>query len=251
MAFFLAASGIAFFIVYRMQSRGAVLGGISALLFGLVTSSRLRRYALPLAVFTLVAASLLESPAVLSSRFTDYLMRGQTDEQFRSMTGRTGLYAEGLAAFEDAPIMGRGQWADRLVGIGHVHNSYLEALLDAGILGAIPYVASWIAGWVLFFRLQNKSRLLLRVDRLALLEAGTVMMFFAVRSIPETTTASFSVDLLVMAAIYVYFEMLTMATARRRFRERVWTPVLAGTRENQFCPQILGRTQLTPDASRQ
>ena len=35
------------------------------------------------------------------------------------------------------------------------------------------------------------------------------MMFFTVRSIPETTTASFSVDLLVMVAIYVYLETLT------------------------------------------
>jgi O-antigen ligase len=247
MAFFLAGAGAAFFIVYRMQSRGAVLGAISALIFALITSSRLRRYALPLAVFTLVAASLVESPAVLSNQFMDYLKRGQTEEQFQSMTGRTNFYKEGLVAFEDAPILGRGQWADRLVGIGHIHNSYLEALLDAGILGGIPYVISWIAGWVLFFRLQKKSRLMHPEDRLALLEAGTVMMFFTLRSIPETTTASFSVDLLVMVAVYVYLEVLTTSMARKSIHQSARIPRLTRTASGRYRPQVGGRHELVPN----
>jgi O-antigen ligase len=214
-AFYVAAAGAAFFIVYRMQSRGAIFGVVAALLFALLTSSRLRRYALPFVVFIAVVVALLETPAVLSGRVTEYLLRGQTEEEFRSMTGRTQVYENGLAAFWDAPLLGRGQWADRLIGIGHAHNSYLQALLNAGILGGIPYVASWIAGWVLFFKLLRRCRLLRPEDRIALLEAGTVMMFFTVRSFPETTTASFAVDLLAMAAVYVYLETLTVSTARR------------------------------------
>jgi O-antigen ligase len=251
MAFFLAAAGAAFFIVYRMQSRGAVFGAISALLFALVTSSRLRRYALPFAVFTVMVATLLETPAVLSDRVSEYLMRGQTEAEFRSMTGRTRAYKNGLAAFWDAPLLGRGQWADRMVIGEHVHNSYLQALLNAGILGGIPYVASWVVGWVLFFRLQKRRHLLRPEDRLSLLEAGTVMMFFTVRSVPETTTASFAVDLLVMAAIYVYFETLAVSTARRLFRQSARIQVRAGTQKNRFCPQMVGRATLVPNASRE
>jgi hypothetical protein len=44
------------------------------------------------------------------------------------------------------------------------------------------------------------------------------MMFFTVRAIPETTTAEFSVDLLVMAAVYVYLEILAASTASRPVR---------------------------------
>jgi hypothetical protein len=51
-----------------------------------------------------------------------------------------------------------------------------------------------------------------------LLEAGTVMMFFTVRAIPETTTASFAVDLLVMVAVYVYLESLTTQLKAKRIR---------------------------------
>ena len=224
-AFFLAAAGAAFFVVYRMQSRGAVFGTAAALLFALFSSSRLRRYALPFLIFALVVFTVVQSPATLSGHATEYLERGQTEEQFRSMTGRTRAYENGLAAFWEAPLLGRGQWADRLIIGEHVHNSYLEALLDAGILGGIPYVASWIAGWVLFFRLQKSRSLLRPEDRLALLEAGTIMMFFTVRSVPETTTASFAVDLLVMAAVYVYLEALTISTVRRSFQQSTRIPV--------------------------
>jgi hypothetical protein len=226
-AFFLASAGVAFYIVYRMQSRGAVFGAVAALLFALFIASRMRRYALPFLILAGVVLASVESPAVVSERVSKYLMRGQTAEQFRSMTGRTRAYKHGMTAFWEAPLFGRGQWADRMIIGEHVHNSYLQALLNAGILGGIPYAASWIAGWVLFFRLQKKRQLLRPEDRTALLEAGTVMMFFTVRSIPETTTASYAVDLLVMAAVYVYFESLDAALRRAPRTRKIW----AGSRE--------------------
>jgi hypothetical protein len=50
------------------------------------------------------------------------------------------------------------------------------------------------------------------------MECGTVMMFFTVRAMPETTTASYAPDLLVMVAVYVYLEVLSVATARKQLR---------------------------------
>ncbi len=209
-ALFIGFSAAAFFIVYRMQSRGAVFGAATALLFALFISSRMRRYALPFALLTVSVILLVDSPATVSNDVTDYLERGQTEEEFMSMTGRTRTYENGIAAFEEAPLFGRGQWADRLTIHEHVHNSYLQAFMNAGVVGGIPYVVTWISGWMLFFKLQNKSAKFSAKDRLCILEAGTVMMFFTVRSIPETTTASYAVDLLVMVAVYVYLESLTI-----------------------------------------
>jgi O-antigen ligase len=214
-AFYLGIAAVAFFIVYRMQSRGAVFGAAAALLFALLISSRMRRYALPFALIAVVLIVLLDSPATLSKQVTTYLERGQTKEQFLSMTGRTRAYAHGVAAFKKAPLLGRGQWADRLIIHEHVHNSYLQALMNAGIIGGIPYLASWAGGWILFFRLLKREAGMSPEDRTRVLEAGTVMMFFTVRSVPETTTASFAVDLLVMVAVYVYFEALASATVFR------------------------------------
>ena len=214
-ALFLGLAGVAFFIVYRMQSRGAVFGAVAAMLFALLISSRMRRYALPFAILAIAVILLVDSPATVSKAVTEYLERGQTTQELESMTGRTRAYNHGLAAFEDAPFLGYGQWADRLTIHEHVHNSYLSGLMNAGIVGGIPYLVSWITGWVLFFKLHKKSARLSSEDRLCLLEAGTVMMFFTVRAIPETTTAEFSVDLLVMVAVYVYMEVLTASIARR------------------------------------
>ena len=162
---------------------------------------------------------------------------------------RLASHRNGLAAFWDAPLLGRGQLADRLVIGEHAHNSYIEALLDAGILGGIPYVASWIAGWVLFFRLQKRRLLLRPEDRLALLEAGTVMMFFTVRSVPETTTASFAVDLLVMAAGYVYLAVLAVSTARRPFQQSARVPVRVREPKVRHSLQAAGRSGLVARAS--
>ncbi len=249
-AFFLAVAGAAFYIVYRMQSRGAAFGAISALLFALFSSSRMRRYALPFTVFAVVVISVLQSPAMLSDRASEYLMRGQNEAEFLTMTGRTLVYEQGLAAFRNAPFLGRGQLADRLIIGEHVHNSYLQALLNAGILGSIPYVASWIAGWVLFFRLQKRRCLLRPEDRTTLLEAGTVMMFFTVRSVPETTTASFAVDLLVMVAIYVYLEALAVSPARTSIERTARIRLKASTPKYRHCPQMVGRSEFVSDASR-
>ncbi|WP_263353005.1 O-antigen ligase family protein [Acidicapsa acidisoli] len=230
--FFICASAASFFIVYRMQSRGAVFGSVAALLFALLVSSRMRRYALPFAVLAILVIFLLDTPAALSDQIATYLERGQSREEFLSMTGRTRAYEHGLVAFEDSPLFGRGQWTDRLTIGEHVHNSYLQALLNAGIAGGIPYFVSWFAGWILFFRVHKRSDRLSPEDRICVLESGTVMMFFTVRAIPETTTASFAVDLLVMVAVYVYLETLSISLVRRSLVRRAPVPSYLYVRED-------------------
>jgi O-antigen ligase len=243
-AFYLGVAAVSFFIVYRMQSRGAVFGSVAALLFALLVSSRMRRYALPFAALAIVVILIIDSPGSASNRVTTYLRRGQTREQFLSMTGRTRAYELGIAAFQDAPFFGRGQWADRLIIGEHVHNSFLQALLNGGIFGGIPYFASWVAGWILFYKLQKRSARLHPDDRVHLLECGAVMMFFTVRAIPETTTASFAVDLLVMVAVYVYLETLTIQMKAKQLHQAVRPYYLVPSRLN------ISGTPVTIEASR-
>jgi O-antigen ligase len=239
-AFYLFAAAVSFYIVYRMQSRGAVFGAAAALLFVLLVSSRMRRYALPFAVVAFVVILLLDPSGTVSNHLNRYLQRGETREDFLSMTGRTRAYEHGVAAFQDAPFFGYGQWADRLTIGEHVHNSFLQALLNGGIFGGIPYFASWIAGWMLFYRLQKRSERLRPDDRVHVLECGTVMMFFTVRAIPETTTASFAVDLLVMVAVYVYFETLSVSMTRRPLRHLALMLPRAYSREGAASLQPTG-----------
>lgn len=207
----LAAAGAGLFVVYRMQSRGAVFGSVAAFLFLLYLSRRFRGFVLPLLVVAIMAMIVQEALGGAGNAIFDYLKRGGSDENLYSMTGRTWYYSLGWTAFLDAPLIGRGQWADRLLGIGHIHNSYLQALLNAGIVGSLPYFLSWLAGWSLFFRLWRRHEALPFYHRVSLVECGAVMMFFTLRSIPETTTASYAPDILIMGAVYTYMECLALA----------------------------------------
>lgn len=226
--FYLSGAAVAFYIIYKMQSRGAVFAAAAAIAFTMIAANRLRKFALPFLIFGGLALLIIEPSDNISSRVGTYLRRGQTEDQFRSMSGRTRAYKLAMDAIADAPILGRGNWSDRMVIGEHSHNSYIQALLNAGIVGFIPYVGSWLAGWILFFRLLGQENRLIPEDRSSLMEAGAVMMFFTVRAVPETTTASYSVDLLVMAAIYVYLESLTVALGvaraplKRRFLAHPW-----------------------------
>ena len=221
-------AGVAFLIVYRMQSRGAIFGSVVALAFGLFAAGRLRKYVLPAIILAGFVLVIVNPQLTFTEEVGTYLRRGQSEEQFQSMTGRTRAYRHSLTAFLDAPLIGRGNWTDRLVIGEHSHNSFIQALLNGGILGFVPYVGSWVAGWILFIRLLKRMRDLPEPDRAPLMEAGAVMLFFTVRAIPETTTASFAVDLLVMCAIYAYLEALTaalsQAPANRAAMSRLRTP---------------------------
>lgn len=207
-------------IVYRMQSRGAIFSIAGALLLMLALQKQARILGFcGLAIF-LALAVFFDSSADSSilDNTTTYLERGGSAEGIYTMSGRTAYYARGWEAFKEAPLIGRGQWADRLLEIGHIHNAYLQALLNAGIVGFIPFVLSWIAGWRLFFHFWRARDSLEKSERQSLLECALIMVFFFIRSIPETTTASYAPDLLFMGAVYCYLQALSNGVRGRRKR---------------------------------
>lgn len=213
---YLAASLFCLYVVYRVQSRGSLFGVIGALLFAALYGKHFQRKFVFVLFWLMIAATAYVSVAasgnfeIYGQKFSGYVHRGQNEQDFQSMSGRTDFYQRGLEVIWESPLLGTGQWTDRLNPKinGHIHNTALQALLNAGIIGFIPYIASWIVGWMLFFRLWRNDRLLSPIDHRLLLEAGVVMAFFTVRAIPETTTASFSVDLMVMLTVYCYLEAL-------------------------------------------
>ena len=58
------------------------------------------------------------------------------------------------------------------------------------------------------FLVDGKSHTVLASHHQLFYEAVAVLVFFTVRSIPETTTASFSVDLMVMVPVLAFLEIL-------------------------------------------
>lgn len=215
----LAITAIGFVVVYNMQSRGSVFGTVAGVLFLLLFEPRARRWAVPFALIAVLAIWFYDYWHEVTNTILTYLERGGGKQSIYTMTGRTEIWGEGWQVFLEAPLLGRGQWTDRLLDLGHVHNTLLQALLNGGIVGVIPYLLSWVAGWQQFFRVWKRRAFLSRLDRISLLQCGAVLTFFTVRAIPETTTASYSPDLLMMLAVYTFLERTAIrarATAPNR-----------------------------------
>jgi O-antigen ligase len=127
---------------------------------------------------------------------------------FFSFTGRTAVWAEGWNLFTRSPLLGYGFHADRLKLGHHMHNSFLHAMVQTGLVGTIPFVAALLLGWVLLLKaLRNLLRLPGNHKHLVIQTAG-VLAFLTLRSIPESTGAFFGVDWLLLAPLLLYLQVV-------------------------------------------
>ena len=92
-----------------------------------------------LALFMAIGGSLV---MLLSEVVENYIYRGQTEDVFLSMSGRTFFWERAWAVFEESPLFGHGFYAAQrsLMGVSSVDNTYLEVLLGIGILGLIVFI---------------------------------------------------------------------------------------------------------------
>ena len=141
-------------ILLATNSRGplfAVVGTIA-----LILAIKLLR---PVAATAVVAAALLGVLAFNATGMTldsllvnldngqsplrEVVLRGQTPEEFESLTGRTELWTELVPLYWERPMMGFGYQASRQLVLetrpwaGHAHNGLIETMLDLGIIGTL------------------------------------------------------------------------------------------------------------------
>lgn len=84
----------------------------------------------------------------------------------------------------------------------------MYALMSSGFVGAAAFVGGLIWAWIIFLR-AIVSGVADRVgQRMFLIQAGGVLAFFTVRSIPEVCGAMFGVDFMVMLPVLVYLTVL-------------------------------------------
>ncbi len=144
----------------------------------------------------------------------------RSSEDLMTMAGRTEVWKAGWQVFLQSPLLGLGPLADRFhMGWICISNTWLLALMQAGILGTAFFVASWVIGWRLFFRNLRSLEWLQEKHQVLLVEAGAVLAFFTIRSIPETTAAALSVDLLAIVPILAYLEILDRSLRHARVRQ--------------------------------
>ena len=139
-----------------------------------------------------------------------FLVRS-TGRDIRRLTGRTTVWAEGVKLFKEQPILGYGFHADRLLLGTHMHNSFMHALIQTGLAGAIPFTIALLFAWFLLVKALRNRAGLPRTHQYLLIQVAGVLAFFSVRAIPESSGAFFGVDWLLLAPILVYLQVVGRA----------------------------------------
>jgi hypothetical protein len=127
---------------------------------------------------------------------------------FFTFTGRTKVWRDGWDLVESSPFIGLGFNSDRLLLGTHMHNSVMQTLVQAGILGTIPFVGAVVLAWFFFFRLLRNASSLPNGHKHLVIQCGGVLAFLTLRSFPESTGAFFGIDWLILALVLFYLQVV-------------------------------------------
>jgi O-antigen ligase len=120
-----------------------------------------------------------------------------------TMTGRTRTWEEGWKLFLRSPWWGFGFQADRFYLEGqHMHNAFLHALVQSGVLGGGALILALLAVWWLtikYFLIRQP-----RDKSLVPPEIPGVLLFVTFSSFTESTFAYYSAAWLLSAPIFAY-----------------------------------------------
>lgn len=200
-------------VIWIMQSRGALFSFLGAFLFVLFFGGKwARRIGLAMTAVVAVFAVVGLSSQGLMHDLWQHATRDQGLSGFSDMSGRDVIRDNVIARWQASPLFGYGPQADRVfVEIDNAQNAVLYALLCAGLVGATFFVIGFAAAWrALLNLLSSVGRLPLR-ERTMIQITGAILVFSTLRSIPENEAGLFSVDLLLQYPAMVYLAVLSLA----------------------------------------
>jgi O-antigen ligase len=113
-----------------------------------------------------------------------------------------------MKLFRRSPIIGNGFHAGRLFLDTHLHNGFVHALVQTGILGTIAYLGAGLYGWLLLFRITRNLVGLPLAHKHLVIQSGAVLAFLTMRALPESTAAFFGVDWLLLAPVLIYLYLV-------------------------------------------
>ena len=133
---------------------------------------------------------------------------GRITAEFLKFTGRSAVWADAFRLFEKSLVIGYGFHADRLILGTHAHNALVQALVQTGLLGTIPFLGAFLLGWVLLLRTARKLTQLPETHKHLVIQCGGVLAFLTMRSFPESSGAFFGVDWLILAPVMFYLQVV-------------------------------------------
>jgi len=196
------------YIIWIMQSRGALFAFAGAFLFVIPFGHKKGRGMVWVAAFVVGSALLLltASQEQLNALW-GHITRNEGIDGIESASGRFDIYADLLGHWMDSPILGYGPQADRLFN-WNAQNALVYALLCSGIVGATFFVIAMISAWCALVNLAMRAAHLPERQRMMFQITGALFVYATLRSIPENNAALFSVDLLLQYPAMLYLVAL-------------------------------------------
>jgi O-antigen ligase len=142
-----------------------------------------------------------------------YLTRGRGIDP--TLTGRTVTWANGWQAVHQSPWVGLGFWGDRYFLNGqNMQSTLLDALIQSGFLGLIPFVIAIVWVWIGVLRFYSTKT----TGETSSLpgELLGVMTFFTVYSVTEITYSFYSVGWMAMAPLFAHVQLRVYQNANKR-----------------------------------
>jgi len=209
------------FTMVLSQSRSPILAFMVAALIVLFASRRF----LPLALFGVPLIALLFS-SVYNEAVYEFLRRGQSDGEITTLTGRTVYWESSLQALRENPLTGYGANAGgryilqstlNEAGVSTVHSTWVEVLLDTGIVGAMLLLVALVV--TVFYLLKLYSRAMINpISRLLWFESLGVLTVLCVRSVFAVTFV-WSSTVLTFGLILMFIAVIRRQVARKRYAD--------------------------------
>lgn len=206
------------FMLMFTQSRTALLGlAVTSLLFVVILGFRW--------YYSLMGPFIA---AILWIAGYQERARGQVN-LLLNLSGRESTWGEAFQLIGQSPFLGWGFHSDRIMlESQHIHNSYLHATIQSGILGLLFFILAVASIWILFFRMNIFRRIKHYNGEDKPIVLGSVLLigFFSSRSLFESTAAFYGVDLLLFlpAIVYIFnwMQILPQEKEEGQFSENVY-----------------------------
>jgi O-antigen ligase len=208
------------------QSRSPVLGFLVGIAVVLVAS---RRFGILAFLGTLLSSVMLAASAyneTIYETIYEYMRRGQNEQDVASLTGRLDLWLPSLQAVRDSWLGGYGANAGgryiiqtdvgRMESASTVHSTYIETLLDTGVVGLVILLVG--LGAVLFFLLNVRPHVTgSPIGRLLWLESLGVFAVLSVRSVFAVTSFVWSFQVLTFGLVLIFITVARRQIVQRRY----------------------------------
>lgn len=128
-------------------------------------------------------------------------------DKLLNLSGRESTWSEAFELIKQSPVLGWGFHSDRIMlESQHIHNSYIHAMLQSGIMGFFLFFAAVLSIWYVIWKrdVLRKIRFVEGIDKPLLLESVLILGFMTARGFFESTGAFFGVDLLLLMPPIVY-----------------------------------------------